>query len=81
MFNETHNTMTSVNTTNNITSFTIYGLVIGNNYSFTVKGVDYAGRTGSSSQSIYLVLDGKEILYNANIFHTIAMHYSSRVSC
>ena len=27
VFNETHNTMTSVNTTNNITSLTIYGLV------------------------------------------------------
>ena len=28
VFNETHNTMTSVNTTNNITPLTIYGLYI-----------------------------------------------------
>ena len=61
MFNEIHNTMTSVNTTNNITSLTIYGLVKGNNYSFTVKGIDHVDRTGSSSQSIYLVFDGKEM--------------------
>ena len=81
VFNETHNTMTSVNTTNNITSLTIYGLVKGNNYSFTVKGIDHADRTGSSSQSIYLVFDGKEILYYVNILHTIAMLYSSRTSC
>ena len=73
--------MISVSITNNITSLTIYGLVKGNNYSLTVKSIDYAGRTGSSSQSIYLVFDSNEILYNANIFHTIAMHYSSRVSC
>ena len=51
--------MTSVNTTNNITSLTIYGLVKGSNYSFTVKGIDHVGQIGSSSQSIYLIFDGK----------------------
>ena len=61
MFNETHNTMTSVNTTNNITSLTIYGLVKGNNYSFTVKGIDHVGQIGNSSQLVYLIFDGKEI--------------------
>ena len=81
MFNETHNTMTSVNTTNNITSLTIYGLVKGSNYSFTVKGVDHADRTGSSSQSVYFVFNSKQILYNVNILHTNAIHYSSRASC
>ena len=44
VFNETHNTMISINTTNNITSLTIYGLVKGNNYSFTVKGIDYVAQ-------------------------------------
>ena len=63
MFNETHNTMTSVNTTNNITSLTIYGLVKGNNYSFTVKSIDDVGQIGNSSQLVYLVFDGKQILY------------------
>ena len=63
VFNETHNTMTSVNTANNITSLTIYGLVKGNNYSFTVKGIDHIGQIGNSSQSVYLIFDGKQILY------------------
>ena len=63
MFNETHNTMTSINTTNNITSLTIYGLVKGNNYSFTVKGINHVGQTGNSSQVVYLVSDGIQILY------------------
>ena len=53
--------MTSVNTTNNITSLTIYGLVKGNNYSFTVKGIDHAGQIGSSSQLVYFIFDGKQI--------------------
>ena len=44
VFNETHNTMISINTTNNITSLTIYGLVKGNNYSFTVKDIDYVAQ-------------------------------------
>ena len=61
VFNETHNTMTSVNTTNNITSLTIYGLVKGNNYSFTVKGIDHIGQIGNSSQLEYLIFDGKQI--------------------
>ena len=63
VFNETHNTMTSVNTTNNITSLTIYGLVKGNNYSFIVKGIDHVDQIGNSSQSVYLIFDGKQILY------------------
>ena len=63
VFNETHNTMTSVNTTNNITSLTIYGLVKGNNYSFTVKGIDHVDQIGNNSQLVYLVFDGKQILY------------------
>ena len=63
VFNETHNTMTSVNTTNNITSLTIYGLVKGNNYSFTVKGINHVGQIGNSSQLVYLIFDGKQILY------------------
>ena len=61
MFNETHNTMTSVNTINNITSLTIYGLVKGNNYSFTAKGIDHVGQIGNSSQLVYLIFDGKQI--------------------
>ena len=61
VFNETHNTMTSVNTTNNITSLTIYGLVKGNNYSFTVKGIDHVGQIGNNSQLVYLIFDGKQI--------------------
>ena len=63
VFNETHNTMTSVNTTNNITSLTIYGLVKGNNYSFTVKGINHVGQIGNNSQLVYLIFDGKQILY------------------
>ena len=51
--------MTSVNTTNNITSLTIYGLVKGNNYSCTIKGIDHVGQNGNSSQSVYLIFDGK----------------------
>ena len=61
MFNETHNTMTSVNTTNNITSLTIYGLVKGNNYSFTVKGIDHIGQLWNNSQLVYLIFDGKQM--------------------
>ena len=61
VFNETHNTMTSVNTTNNITSLTIYGLVKGNNYLFFVKGIDHVGQIGNSSQLVYLIFDGKQI--------------------
>ena len=53
--------MTSVNTTNNITSLTIYGLVKGNNYSFIVKGINYVGQIGNSSQLEYLIFDGKQI--------------------
>ena len=63
MFNEKHNTMTSVNTTNNITSLTIYELVKGNNYSFTVKGIDYVGQLWNNSELVYLIFDGKQILY------------------
>ena len=61
MFNETHNTMTSVNTTNNITSLTIYELVKGNNYSFTVKCINHIGQIDNSSQLVYLIFDGKQI--------------------
>ena len=61
MFNETHNTMTSVNTTNNITSLTIYGLVKGNNYSFTVKGIDHVGQLCNNSQFMYVIFDGKQM--------------------
>ena len=58
MFNETHNTMTSVNTTNNITSLTIYELVKGNNYSFTVTGIYHIGQIDNSSQLVCSV-EGK----------------------
>ena len=61
MFNETHNTMTSVNTTNNITSLTIYGLVKSNNYSFALKGIDYLGQLWNNSQLVYLIFDGKKM--------------------
>ena len=60
--------MTSVNATNNITSLTIYGLVKGNNYSFTVKGIDHVGQIGNSSQLVHLILDGKQICKKESYF-------------
>ena len=47
------------NTSNSTTTLVINQLVQGMNYSFSVTGVDNAGRTGEESETARITLDGK----------------------
>ena len=46
------------NPTTNLTSTVITGLEQGLNYSFSVRAVDHAGREGTMSESVILIMDG-----------------------
>ena len=47
------------NTSNSTTTLVINQLVQGMNYSFSVTGVDNAGRTGEESETARITLDGE----------------------
>ena len=47
------------NPTTNLTSTVITGLEQGMNYSYSVRAVDYAGREGTISESVILIMNGK----------------------
>ena len=53
----------SRNTSNSSTTLVINQLIQGMNYSFSVKGVDRAERTGEEGETARITLDGKEIDY------------------
>ena len=50
---------TTKNTSNSSTTLVINQLIQGMNYSFSVTGVDRAGRTGEESETARITLDGK----------------------
>ena len=53
------NTISNKNTSNSSITLVINQLIQGMNYSFSVTGVDMAGRTGGESESSRITLDGK----------------------
>ena len=53
------NTISNKNTSNSSTTLVINQLIQGMNYSFGVKGVDRAERTGEESETARINLDGK----------------------
>ena len=57
------NIVSNMNTSNSSTTFVINQLIQGMNYSFSVRGVDRAERTGEESEIARITLDGKEIDY------------------
>ena len=52
------NTISNKNTSNSFTTLVINQLIQGMNYSFSVTGVDRAGRTGEESETARIALDG-----------------------
>ena len=53
------NIISNMNTSNSSTTLVINQLIQGMNYSFSVTGVDKAGRTGGESEISSTTLDGK----------------------
>ena len=53
------NTISNKNTSNSSTTLVINQLIQGMNYSFSITGVDKAGRTGEESETSRITLDGK----------------------
>ena len=52
------NTISNKNTSNSSTILVVNQLLQGMNYSFSVTGVDRAGRTGEESETARIALDG-----------------------